>query len=683
MLLKIVMYNAKKQAKEYAIYWFTLIITVALIYGFNSIFFYNKTRELFSILDKGSGSLDYRYILVIFSVIVIVALAWFVTYMTDFMLKRRSEEIGIYLILGLDKSQIIKMLIFEFIAIGISAVILGLIVGVGMSTILYTLLLKLFQYKCESIFEGAFFPTIITIFYFSIIYPFAWIMIKKKIVKMQLIDLIDYEKKREYVSVSFNLNILYLLIGLLCCGIGEILLLNFELSFARICFVTILFFIGIMMIFRGGIGIFQLSIEKSRYLKYKNNRILEWRILVNKIKTNSLSMGLISIIFMICLVCIGMSIGLINVMMKSHEMHPFDISIVYPGSSYDYSKYESYISSVYGVNDSHSYNIYTTKKSDFAYIRDKALLMYWNKLEKNLELKDVIYSENRYDTYMKYSDYCYLRKMMGLKTEMIAEDELIIHCMPFLEEHFNEKLYEVDGSVLKCKTIYTDFFDQLEGYGNGQGYIIVVPDEKVKDMKIEYSLFVANTNELLDDKSISELEKKFVNTRRLSEHIVADDGSGYSTKLCFGKKNYVTTKYELKSANQAILLVIPLLYLSIIAGVIGLVIISVRLLSDKKYILEILRLSLFLGLSEKKIRQILKKIIVFHYFIPIVPALILGTQIIKKWGAELLITSFNMPVFDSYNLILCKMTIVAVLFFFSVSITYTFLTYYIARNSKI
>ena len=309
--------------------------------------------------------------------------------------------------------------------------------------------------------------------------------------------------------------------------------------------------------------------------------------------------------------------------------------------------------------------------------------MYWNKLEKNLELKDVIYSENRYDTYMKYSDYCYLRKMMGLKTEMIAEDELIIHCMPFLEEHFNEKLYEVDGSVLKCKTIYTDFFDQLEGYGNGQGYIIVVPDEKVKDMKIEYSLFVANTNELLDDKSISELEKKFVNTRRLSEHIVADDGSGYSTKLCFGKKNYITTKYELKSANQAILLVIPLLYLSIIAGVIGLVIISVRLLSDKKYILEILRLSLFLGLSEKKIRQILKKIIVFHYFIPIVPALILGTQIIKKWGAELLITSFNMPVFDSYNLILCKMTIVAVLFFFSVSITYTFLTYYIARNSKI
>lgn len=65
----------------------------------------------------------------------------------------------------------------------------------------------------------------------------------------------------------------------------------------------------------------------------------------------------------------------------------------------------------------------------------------------------------------------------------------------------------MDGSVLKCKTIYTDFFDQLEGYGNGQGYIIVVPDEKVKDMKIEYSLFVANTNELLDDKSISELEK--------------------------------------------------------------------------------------------------------------------------------------------------------------------------------
>ena len=47
MLLKIVMYNAKKQAKEYAIYWFTLIITVALIYGFNSIFFTIKLENYF------------------------------------------------------------------------------------------------------------------------------------------------------------------------------------------------------------------------------------------------------------------------------------------------------------------------------------------------------------------------------------------------------------------------------------------------------------------------------------------------------------------------------------------------------------------------------------------------------------------------------------------------------------
>lgn len=61
----------------------------------------------------------------------------------------------------------------------------------------------------------------------------------------------------------------------------------------------------------------------------------------------------------------------------------------------------------------------------------KRFLCIGTNWKKNLELKDVIYSENRYDTYMKYSDYCYLRKMMGLKTEMIAEDELIIHGMPF------------------------------------------------------------------------------------------------------------------------------------------------------------------------------------------------------------------------------------------------------------
>ena len=44
-------------------------------------------------------------------------------------------------------------------------------------------------------------------------------------------------------------------------------------------------------------------------------------------------------------------------------------------------------------------------------------------------------------------------------------------------------------------------------------------------MKIEYSLFAANTNEILDDKVISELENHFQDVRRLSDNIVADDGT--------------------------------------------------------------------------------------------------------------------------------------------------------------
>lgn len=677
MSLKMILRNAKRQAKEYALYWVTLIITVAIIYGFNGIYFNDITRRLFSVLNEGSGSVDYLYILVVFSVIVIIALAWFVAYMTNFILKRRSEEIGIYMILGVGKSRIIKMLICETIVIGISAVILGVILGAGISKLFYMILLNLFQYQNSSTYGLSFIPAIITILYFTIIYPLAWIMVKRKIVKMQLVDLINYEKMGECVNNRILSNIIFFLSGLLFCGIGEFYLLNFESSFLRISLIIIFFSIGIIFIFIGGFGVFQLCIEKSKHLKYKNNRILEWRILSNKIKTNSLAMGLISIIFMIALICIGMSSGFMNVMMKSYQMSPFDISIVHPSSSYNFSEYKNYISSVCTVNDSHSYNIYTTEKSDFANIRDKVLLMYWNKLGKNLKINDVIYSENKHDTYMKYSDYCYLRKMMGLETATIDEDELIIHCMPFLEKYFDKDVYKINESILKCKTIYTDFFDQLEGYGNGQGYIIIVPDEKVKNMKIEYSLFAANTNEILDDKVISELENHFQDVRRLSDNIVADDGMGYATKLCFGKSNYITTKYELKSTNQAILLVIPLLYLSIIICVMGLVIISMRLLSDKKYMLKIFKSSLILGLSEKKIRKILIKIIIFYYFMPIVPALFFGIQIIRKWGKELLLGSFNMPVFGALDLLLYKMMIISALLLVSASIIYISLTYYI------
>ena len=72
------------------------------------------------ILNMGSQ------IVTIFSVL-------FLFYSNSFLTKRRKKEFGLYNILGMNKSNIGKILLWEFIIISILSIIIGILVGVGLS----------------------------------------------------------------------------------------------------------------------------------------------------------------------------------------------------------------------------------------------------------------------------------------------------------------------------------------------------------------------------------------------------------------------------------------------------------------------------------------------------------------------------------------------------------------------
>lgn len=684
MLRKLVFRNVKKQIKEYLIYWITLVFTVVLMYSFNNLFFGNMFQQLLVALSQGTNSFDYVCIIVLFLIIVVTILTWFVSYMTNYMLKKRSEEIGIYMILGIEKLQIMKIFLYESVLVGATAVVCGLILGTIFSKMLYVMLLNMFEYGHNMTFDFSVLAMISTIVSFGVIYSVAWILGKKRIEGMQLIELINYKRKGERAFIkNDNLNYIYILISTICYMIGAIVLKKNKISFLSIGLVILFFVLFTLLLFKGGAGIVEKTINKSQGWKLKRNRIFGSRILSNRINFISSTISFASIIFMLSIICIGITSGFIRVMDQTLESTPFDMSILHPGSSYDYSKYEIYIRDKYNVEQTYSYNVYTSLKTDFADIRNSTLNNYWNKIGKDIDVKDVIYSENKYDNYIKYSDYCNLRKIMGLNTEKIESDEYIIQCMPFLKDRFREKSYTLNNEIISCKKIYTDAFGQLDGYGNGQGYIIVVPDEKIRELEISYSLFVANTTQILDDKCIQEMKNNFINVKSLSDNIVADDGQGYATKLCFDGMNYIKTKYEMKATNQAYLLIIPLFYIAIIAGVIGVVILATWLLTDNRNIFDFFGLASVLGMEVREMKLILKKIILLYFSLPMILAIFLGGKITKIWGCKLLIESFSMPVFASYEKETKEMVIIALILFLSIYVLYVWLTHYIIKKNTL
>ena len=145
MLGKLSFRNAKRQAKEYCIYFLTVIISVALMFSFNSIAVSKDISELASWMKYFSKSITG------ISIIIILVKAWLINYTMRFMLEKRSKEFGTYEILGIEKKSISKMFTLENILIGGVAFIFGIVVGTFLYQIFTSIIMNLFEqaYKIE------------------------------------------------------------------------------------------------------------------------------------------------------------------------------------------------------------------------------------------------------------------------------------------------------------------------------------------------------------------------------------------------------------------------------------------------------------------------------------------------------------------------------------------------------
>ncbi len=134
MLFNLSLKNIKKSLKNYAIYFFTLILGVAIFYIFNSIEsqtvmlkLNNSTKDIIQLINN---------ILSGVSVFVSFILGFLIVYANQFLMKRRKKEFGIYMTLGMSKKQISKILLVETIVIGLISLIVGLILGIALSQVM-------------------------------------------------------------------------------------------------------------------------------------------------------------------------------------------------------------------------------------------------------------------------------------------------------------------------------------------------------------------------------------------------------------------------------------------------------------------------------------------------------------------------------------------------------------------
>ena len=131
--------NIKKNGKTYFPYLLTCILTVMMFYDLLLV----STN---SALDTMPGASQLRLILNFAVTITGGFSAIFLFYTNSFLVRQRKKEMGLYQVLGMDKTNLTKMMVWESIYTAGAGILGGILAGIVFGRLIFLVLLKLIRF---------------------------------------------------------------------------------------------------------------------------------------------------------------------------------------------------------------------------------------------------------------------------------------------------------------------------------------------------------------------------------------------------------------------------------------------------------------------------------------------------------------------------------------------------------
>lgn len=633
MLFKLSIKNMRKTIKDFAIYFLTLVLGVAIFYMFNSLDSQeammqvsSSTRELIKLMITMLGFV---------SVFVAVILGLLIVYANNFLINRRKKEFGTYMMLGMSKGQISRILLIETIFVGIISLIVGLVIGVFASQFMSVLVGKLFaadMSKFEFVFSKD--ACIKTCIYFAVMYIAVMIFNTFTISRYKLINLLNASKKNEQIKIkNLWVCILVFIIGVVILGYAYYKVTGGvnELSTADTILPIILMgIVGTILVFWSVSGFILklVQLRKNIYLKDVNMFVL--RQLHNKINTTVVSMSIICLMLFMTITILSSALSLNNTMRKDLEdTTPVDLNLYKTANLPENEKM-----SQAQIEDSRKTMIQTLEDNGFDMTKLKDVVEIPIYATNELTWKDTlnpVYDEVKqqfpnllYETaeeIVKVSDYNKVARLYGNTEYQLKDDEYIILCDFDNMKNLRNKALKVDSTITIAGKEYKSKYDECQsGYIKMAGShvnngIILVPDScnLTEDIK-EETFLAANYNATTEEEK-EEIEKICTGetvsefSKNLNEKDITIDGM---TKIAI---------IESSLGVSTIVLFIAI-YLGIIFLIASSAILALKQLtesSDNKQRYAILRK---IGADEKMINEALFKQIGIFFLMPLVLAII-------------------------------------------------------------
>ena len=195
-LFKLSLRNARRQARDYMVYFVTVVLAAALLYSFNGLIFSREINTLSQTMEM------LPVLIALADIVVLCVFGWLVAYATRFMLLRRGRELGTYLLIGLENKQAARLFFLENLVVGGCSLILGIILGGLLYQAFRAMTLALFGLPYHFSFGFSVPALALTAASFALIYLYALARSRRYIRKAKIHDLIYYDRQNEGVVIQ-------------------------------------------------------------------------------------------------------------------------------------------------------------------------------------------------------------------------------------------------------------------------------------------------------------------------------------------------------------------------------------------------------------------------------------------------------------------------------------------------
>ena len=293
----------RKNKRLYFPYIFTGCVMVMMYYILSSLI------ESPALAHMPGGSV-LMTVLLLGCVVIAVFSLLFLFYTNSFLIKQRYREFGLYNILGMDKRNISKIMVWETLFVAVYAIGLGLIAGIVLSKAAELVLLNLLNMEITYTLSLG----LVTLRQATLIYGGIYLLLLLnsliKVSRSKPLELMQSSKVGERIPKR---NWIFGVAGIILLGVAYYLAASIEeplAALANFFVAVIMVIIGTYLVFMSGSVVFCKLLQKNKKYYYKSNHFVSVSSMVYRMKRNGAGLASICILLTMVLVMISSTTSL-------------------------------------------------------------------------------------------------------------------------------------------------------------------------------------------------------------------------------------------------------------------------------------------------------------------------------------------------------------------------------------